>query len=525
MSDMAFNETVDSALNIIAESLNISSVVNETLSLIEPTLSKIDKLTNQLTYFIFDNQLINSTIGTSLFSQIILILIAIFAIIIGSYASIIKPSNALPPNEFHPLFDQTDKDSTETPIEEQIDTTAVLILPVLAGITLIGIYYFIKNYNKTQISSFLNKYIMVMSFSSVSFFFSYLYKSISRKICYLNNLNSMKINNRYSFTISNDKKIHPLGFEKEWLMLPDHTERDKIIKEEKLLEIRSDIEKENQIFNFYFTTGDIYGYSFGLVFCILFNLYDGSKNWIINNILGFSMVVMGISKTKIPTFKLATLLLTLFFFYDIYFVFGTDIMVSVATGIDIPAKLLIPNIVSKEENKISTSMLGLGDLALPGAFIALCLRFDLYNFHDKNKNLEFHHLQFFPKPYFKASIIGYSLSLFFTCKIVEFYHVGQPALLYLCPGVIISVYLTAIFRGEFSKLWNYDETPIDNKNKKDIINKEVIEIICSKETLFLSGEITEEDVEDVEDEDYQYYEESDDSEEEEEEGDENYEDK
>ncbi|ODQ46279.1 hypothetical protein PICMEDRAFT_27483, partial [Pichia membranifaciens NRRL Y-2026] len=174
---------------------------------------------------------------------------------------------------------------------------------------------------------------------------------------------------------------------------------------------------------------------------------------ILSNVLGFSIVVMGISRTKIPTFRIATLFLTLFFLYDIYFVFGTDVMLSVATKVDIPAKLVVPNVVSREESKILTSMLGLGDLALPGAFVALCLRFDLYRFHEQHANCEFHHLQRFGKPYFVAALLGYTAGLMLTFKIVQIYQVGQPALLYLCPGVLASVYATALYRGEFGRLW------------------------------------------------------------------------
>lgn len=503
IADHLLNETIESVINI-TESLNNS------LSLIEPTLTKLEKFTNELTYLIFDNQIINKTIGSSNLSQFLLISIAILTIVLGSYASIEQPSNALPPSEEHPLFDQTDKDCKPSSIDNQMTTNTVLILPVFAGITLLSAYYFIKNYDKVKISNYLNKYIITMSFSSSCFVLSFLFNSIIRKICYLNNLDSMKINKRYSLTISNDKEIHPLGLERELMELPDYTEREKIIKEEKLLEIRSDIKKENQLFNFYFTTGDIFGLVFGLTFTILFTYFNGSKNWILNNFLGFSIVVMGISKTKIPSFKIASLFLTLFFFYDIYFVFGTDVMVSVATNIEIPAKLLMPNKVSKQDNQILTSMLGLGDLALPGSFISLCLRFDLFKFHEINKNFEFHHLQKFEKTYFYASLIGYILSLILTCKIVEIYKVGQPALLYLCPGVMISVFSTALYNGDFWKLWNYDETPISNDDKENNNDKkEILDIICSKETLFLSSEIAPEDIDDTEDHDYEYIEEGD----------------
>lgn len=63
------------------------------------------------------------------------------------------------------------------------------------------------------------------------------------------------------------------------------------------------------------------------------------------------------------------------FFYDIFFVFGTDVMLTVAKSIDAPIKLLFPRNWSADPPEFS--LLGLGDIVLPGVFIAMCLRFDI----------------------------------------------------------------------------------------------------------------------------------------------------
>lgn len=52
---------------------------------------------------------------------------------------------------------------------------------------------------------------------------------------------------------------------------------------------------------------------------------------------------------------------------------------------------------------------------------------------------------------------------------------GQPALLYLVPGVICAVCGTALVKGEFGKMWEYceddyitpPETEEDKDNRKD----------------------------------------------------------
>lgn len=477
----------------------VLELLNKTETVLQPVLTKLENFTNELTFFIFDNQLVNRTIGANKLSQLITITLSILAIGIGSYASIEKPSTALDPSRDHPLFDQTDNDSTPTPPDAEITTGMVVALPILAGVSLLSMYYFVKNHDKVKLSEYLNRYIVLMSLSSVSFVLSYLFNSFCREWSYCRGYPSTEINRRYTLTLSKDEGMHSSGFENEWLTLPDSTEREKIMREEKLLEIREDIPKHSQMVNYYFTTGNLFGFLFGFLFCILFYYYNGQKNWILNNILGVSTVIMGISSTKIPNFKVATLFLTLFFFYDIYFVFGTDVMLSVATQVDIPAKLMIPNSVSRSDNSIKTSILGLGDLALPGAFISLCLRFDLFNFHKQNKNVEFHHLQRFAKPYFIVSLVGYLVGLIVTFKVVEIYKVGQPALLYLCPAVVFSVYALALYRGDLKQLWSYNESAEEEKiDDKDL----KIDVICSKETLFLAGEIADEDIDDAEDLDY-----------------------
>ncbi|KAK7242897.1 aspartic endopeptidase [Aureococcus anophagefferens] len=64
------------------------------------------------------------------------------------------------------------------------------------------------------------------------------------------------------------------------------------------------------------------------------------------------------------------------FFYDVWWVFGTDVMVTVAKGVDGPIKLLFPRPPGGGDGGPAFSMLGLGDVVVPGLFLALLLRFD-----------------------------------------------------------------------------------------------------------------------------------------------------
>lgn len=124
----------------------------------------------------------------------------------------------------------------------------------------------------------------------------------------------------------------------------------------------------------------------GLVMSIIsVTFYVWSKSWIYNNLLAVVFCVHALQFIFMGNFKTGALLLTLLFFYDIFFVFGTDVMVTVAKNIDAPIKLQFPRDLSTTPPQYS--ILGLGDIVIPGIFMSLCLRFDVL------KNLEFDRLE------------------------------------------------------------------------------------------------------------------------------------
>lgn len=97
--------------------------------------------------------------------------------------------------------------------------------------------------------------------------------------------------------------------------------------------------------------------------------YFQKKHWTLNNVLGICFCLQGIEKFSLGTYKIGAILLCGLFFYDIFWVFGTDVMVTVAKNLDGPIKLLFPrSLIPKEEDgKIELSLLGLGDIVIPGA--------------------------------------------------------------------------------------------------------------------------------------------------------------
>jgi minor histocompatibility antigen H13 len=112
-------------------------------------------------------------------------------------------------------------------------------------------------------------------------------------------------------------------------------------------------------------------------------IYVYTKNWIYNNILAILFCVHAIQMIFLGNFKNGFALLTFLFFYDVFFVFGTDVMLTVAKNIDAPIKLLFPKNLTVDPPEFS--LLGLGDIVIPGIFIALCLRYDVLRALDVNK--------------------------------------------------------------------------------------------------------------------------------------------
>ena len=117
------------------------------------------------------------------------------------------------------------------------------------------------------------------------------------------------------------------------------------------------------------------------------------------------------------------------------------------------------------------ALLGLGDIVLPGIFIAMCLRYDIQKTIDKAKahasidagNWQHVHKELLqqaesaPRPYFHGAIISYLLAILATVVVMLIFEHGQPALLYLVPACLLSVLVNAFRLGEIRSIWQYQE--------------------------------------------------------------------
>ena len=67
--------------------------------------------------------------------------------------------------------------------------------------------------------------------------------------------------------------------------------------------------------------------------------YFKTKHWLLNNLFGVSFCIQGMERISLGSFKVGAILLVGLFFYDIFWVFGTPVMVEVAKSFDAPIKV------------------------------------------------------------------------------------------------------------------------------------------------------------------------------------------
>lgn len=183
-------------------------------------------------------------------------------------------------------------------------------------------------------------------------------------------------------------------------------------------------------------------------------LYYMTKHWVLNNIYGILFSIVALRNIHLSSFQVGFILLWLLFFYDIFWVYGTDVMVTVAKNLDIPIKILFPYVNDEGQEKFS--MLGLGDIVIPGIFISLCLKFDIDWFLGRKKPKSLSDLKI---PYHTASFIGYVAGMLSTYLAMFVFEHPQPALLFLVPTCTISVLILGAVKGQLQEIKNYNANP------------------------------------------------------------------
>jgi minor histocompatibility antigen H13 len=204
----------------------------------------------------------------------------------------------------------------------------------------------------------------------------------------------------------------------------------------------------------------------GSVICCIAYLY--TRHWILNNVLAESFCFLAIQLIMLDSFKTGIILLTGLFFYDIFWVFGTEVMVTVAKSFDVPFKLVFPkNFTALTHCSPQHVMLGLGDVVIPGIFIALCLQFDYDQAVKHIAKKADGKKRPIITPYYTTCFVAYVLGFTMTITAMHIFQVAQPALLYLSPACILSSVGCAMVRGELLSFLKYTT---NHEDKKEIKN-------------------------------------------------------
>lgn len=209
-------------------------------------------------------------------------------------------------------------------------------------------------------------------------------------------------------------------------------------------------------------------------------------HWALMDFMGMGLCVAFIAFVRLPSLKVSTLLLSGLLLYDVFwvffsqYVFSANVMVRVATRpavnpvgviarklslggiggsmarnaphLSLPGKLMFPS-----RNSGHFSMLGLGDIVMPGLLLCFVLRYDAYKKAQHARLAE----AGIPLPrnwarisYFHCSLFGYFLGLLTATISSEVFKAAQPALLYLVPFTLLPLFAMAYLKGELRSMWS-----------------------------------------------------------------------
>ncbi|KAK6260663.1 hypothetical protein SCA6_015137 [Theobroma cacao] len=194
---------------------------------------------------------------------------------------------------------------------------------------------------------------------------------------------------------------------------------------------------------------------FCIAFAVVWAVYRRiSFAWIGQDILGIALIITVLQVVRIPNLKVGTVLLGCAFLYDIFWVFVSkwwfheSVMIVVARGDKsgedgIPMLLKIPRMFDPWGGY---SVIGFGDIILPGLLVAFSLRYDWL----AKKNLR--------AGYFVWAMTAYGVGLLVTYVALNMMdgH-GQPALLYIVPFTLGTFITLGKKRGDLKILWTRGE--------------------------------------------------------------------
>ncbi|XP_071504112.1 signal peptide peptidase-like 3 isoform X1 [Diadema antillarum] len=230
-----------------------------------------------------------------------------------------------------------------------------------------------------------------------------------------------------------------------------------------------------------FTSAEIMSFCLSVMLVFLWVM---TGHWLLMDALAMGLCVTMIAFVRLPSLKVSTLLLTGLLIYDVFwvffstYIFNANVMVKVATRpadnpvgimakkfnlpgvakeapqLSLPGKLIFPSM----HNSGHFSMLGLGDIVMPGLLLCFVMRYDNYKRQQTDVVA--------PAPilppnsitqkltYFHCSLIGYFVGLLTATISSEVYKNAQPALLYLVPFTLLPLLIMAYLKGDLRRMWH-----------------------------------------------------------------------
>jgi len=287
------------------------------------------------------------------------------------------------------------------------------MFPIIASCALFGLYIFFQVFSKEHVNLLLSVYFLVLGIFALAHTISPLFNKL------LKPLESLLGTSRYHFEFTSANK---------------------------------DGDNKEEIFAQDFTSPDLVALAVSAAAGVW---YFVQKHWLANNLLGMAFAINGVELLHLNKVATGCILLGGLFFYDIFWVFGTNVMVTVAKSFDAPIKLVFPQDLL--ENGLAAknmAMLGLGDIVIPGIFVALLLRYD----YSLKRGSHF---------YFWTTFLAYISGLVMTIVVMHFWKHAQPALLYLVPACLGAPILMAAIRGDLSSMFSYADHPEEEEEGEE----------------------------------------------------------
>ncbi|XP_023616163.1 signal peptide peptidase-like 3 isoform X1 [Myotis lucifugus] len=232
-----------------------------------------------------------------------------------------------------------------------------------------------------------------------------------------------------------------------------------------------------------FTAAELLSFSLSVMLVLIWVL---TGHWLLMDALAMGLCVAMIAFVRLPSLKVSCLLLSGLLIYDVFwvffsaYIFNSNVMVKVATqpadnpldvlsrklhlgpnvGRDVPRLSLPGKLVFPSSTGSHFSMLGIGDIVMPGLLLCFVLRYDNYkkqangdscgasgpaNISGRMQKVS----------YFHCTLIGYFVGLLTATVASRIHRAAQPALLYLVPFTLLPLLTMAYLKVREAITWHW----------------------------------------------------------------------